>query len=296
MVVFDDWAKNIVDVLKSESDLAGILLKHGGELGDAREALIRGILERILPSIYEVGTGEVIDSIGKHSRQIDIVIARRDYPSLILPNRSKLYLVESVLATIEVKSFLDKDLLIGALENCASVADLSPNVKANTIKALAKTMELEEITSGNFMHKDPLVTARFDLIPRPVSYVFAFRGYKESIDDFLQAINQWGQEREQSKNFAMRHIPAVVAAEGCVAWRNAEPYYFKDKNFLCLIGIDKTPLRLLVLHLLYTLNKKVPPIADAYGIQSNLDVYIQQMSPPSFSKALFKAINKEVKY
>ena len=53
MSVFDTWAAYVSEVLQSESQLAASLVRHGGEIGDAREALIKGVLERILPNVYE---------------------------------------------------------------------------------------------------------------------------------------------------------------------------------------------------------------------------------------------------
>jgi len=41
MSVFDSWAEYVTDVLRAESQLAGSLVKHAVELGDAREALIK---------------------------------------------------------------------------------------------------------------------------------------------------------------------------------------------------------------------------------------------------------------
>jgi hypothetical protein len=113
--IFDSWAKYITDILNQESELAGSILKHGGELGDARESLISGVLQRIIPGIYEIGTGEIVDYQNNHSKQIDIIIARKDFPSLLLPSGSKVYLVESVLATIEVKNRLNSETLPQAI-------------------------------------------------------------------------------------------------------------------------------------------------------------------------------------
>jgi len=91
MAVFDDWAKFTVRVLDAESALAKALVDHPVLLGDARETIIRGILTRILPSAFEIGRGQVVDSNGKKSNQIDIVIARRDSPALSLPSGDKVY-------------------------------------------------------------------------------------------------------------------------------------------------------------------------------------------------------------
>src|SRR2546430_17710818 len=71
MALFDDWSQLVTKVLISESDLVAKLLHHAVELGNAREALIRGILERFVPSIYEIGTGQIVDCAGTYSKQID---------------------------------------------------------------------------------------------------------------------------------------------------------------------------------------------------------------------------------
>ena len=208
-----------------------------------------------------------------------IVIARRDFPTLALPSGSRVYLVESVLATIEVKSELTSQTLYEALENCASVADLLPNVVAGVLDKLAKERGLKRVGPGSYTHDNPLETARFDLLCRPPGYIFGFTGYKESTKDMTNSIGQWANRRGKQNNIAMRYYPAVIAAEGCVSWRNDIPYS-TTSNVICLVSTEKTPLRLLILHLLYALSRKIPTIPDINGVAPNLDVYLQQMKPP----------------
>lgn len=95
MPVFEDWGKYLSEVIDAEFNLSGKLIKHPVGIGDARESIIKSILLRFLPSIYEIGTGQIIDSDGGRSKQIDIVISRRDFPSLSMPSGSKIYLIES---------------------------------------------------------------------------------------------------------------------------------------------------------------------------------------------------------
>lgn len=57
-----------------QSNLSKALVDHPLLLGDARETIIRGILTRILPSVFEIGCGQIVDSTGNTSNQIDIVI------------------------------------------------------------------------------------------------------------------------------------------------------------------------------------------------------------------------------
>lgn len=275
MSVFDVWSRYISDVLSAESELAGAFLTHNGEKGSAREALVRQVLNRFLPSQYEVGTGEIVDHLGRRSKQVDIVVARRDMPALLLPSGAKVYLLESVLATIEVKSELNSATLVEGLDNVASVADLSPNLVSGGLARIAEMRGIRQVSPGNWAHTNPLETALFDLLPRPPGYVFGFSGYSDRIADFVRAIETWGAARQR---LALRYFPAVIVGQGCFAWRNAPPYQ-TSANHCLLIARERTPLRLLVLHLLYSLARKLPVTPDADGLTPNLDVYLSQMAP-----------------
>lgn len=84
---------------------------HSLHKGTPREAFIREFLEAHLPSTLAIGTGEIIDSDSSPNsprRQFDIVIYKRSLPKLDFGGGVSGFLVESVIATIEVKSTLDK--------------------------------------------------------------------------------------------------------------------------------------------------------------------------------------------
>jgi hypothetical protein len=78
-----------------------------------------------------VGTGEIIDANSKpreQRNQIDIVIYKREYPRLDFGGRINGFLAESVVATIEVKSLLDKDELRKTARAAKAIKALSRNV------------------------------------------------------------------------------------------------------------------------------------------------------------------------
>lgn len=84
---------------------------HSLHKGTPREAFIREFLEKHLNSTVAIGTGEIIDSRSKPNEQrnqFDIVIYKRNYPKLDFGGGVSGFLAESVVATIEVKSTLDK--------------------------------------------------------------------------------------------------------------------------------------------------------------------------------------------
>ncbi|WP_324729822.1 DUF6602 domain-containing protein [Pseudomonas chlororaphis] len=104
---------------------------HSLHIGSPREAFIREFLETHLPSTVAIGTGEIIDSTSSPKaprNQFDIVIYRKDFPKLDLGGGISAFLVESVIATIEIKSTLDEQGLEQAIKAAQSAKKLKPHV------------------------------------------------------------------------------------------------------------------------------------------------------------------------
>jgi hypothetical protein len=118
------WLNGLEGVLHKEAELAG-LLEHGTMVGSAREFLVSRALRSVLPPSLHIGTGRVIDSCGNRSKQVDVVIYDPVFPILETHPGNGLYLVEGVVATIEVKSNVDKTKLWEAFDNCLSVTRLN---------------------------------------------------------------------------------------------------------------------------------------------------------------------------
>lgn len=285
MSVFDAWAKYTIKLLQAESEYAEGLVKHSVLVGDAREFLVRAVLSRILPSAYEIGRGEIVDSHGKRSKQIDLIIARSDSPALGLPNGDKVYLVESVIATIEVKSTLNASKLVEALENCASVGDLRPSAERESYIEAMQNKGYTIKADGTLNHTSDLELQRASIIGYPATYVFGFKGYEsKKFKSIADTLVKWSRQRlQKGKITHMRHIPSVIATEGCVAFRNAPPFHKpvdrESPNCLALIGEDHAPLRMLIAHLLYTIQSRIPWVADAHGIKYDPIFYLKGMEP-----------------
>ncbi len=84
---------------------------HALHKGTPREAFIKEFLANHLSQRVALGTGEIIDANsrpGEQRNQIDIVIYKPDYPKLDFGGGVNGFLAESVVATIEVKSVLNK--------------------------------------------------------------------------------------------------------------------------------------------------------------------------------------------
>ncbi|MEW6261562.1 MAG: DUF6602 domain-containing protein [Thermodesulfobacteriota bacterium] len=91
---------------------------HPNLRGGPREWFIRDFLENHIPTSLEIGQGEIIDEDSepnpppeRYRPQVDIVIYRRDLPKITYSKGNAAFLSEGVMATIEVKSYLDQKQL-----------------------------------------------------------------------------------------------------------------------------------------------------------------------------------------
>ncbi len=288
---FDDWSQIISKYLKSEADPLTSLTRHELEGDAARSAFIRSVLDRFLPEIYGVGGGQIMDSSGKLSGKMDIIIYRRDFPRLDLPGSRDIYLYESVIATVEVAAKLVKKTFFDALNRCASLAVLNPDINPKVMTGLAARNQLTMNENRQYVHPEPIRTARFHLVGRPISFIYAFNGYKTSPKQLGDTMQAWMDEREENhKPVTMKELPAVVATQGCFAWRNSAPFTVSE-NSLLGIGIDPAPVRLIVLQMLYVLSRRLRVTTDGHGLKPSLDGYLKRMPRPQMEFFIGKARN-----
>lgn len=100
-------------------------LKHPGESGRAREQIISNFLAGIIPEEFAVSTGFVIDARGNVSKQVDIVVFRRGYHPVFRIGDIPVFMIESVVAGIEVKAQITSEsVLSSALKNLGSIREL----------------------------------------------------------------------------------------------------------------------------------------------------------------------------
>ncbi|MGB8644207.1 MAG: DUF6602 domain-containing protein [Anaerolineae bacterium] len=104
---------------------------HSLHKGTPREAFIREFLESHLSENVAIGTGEIIDASSLPNvqrNQFDIVIYKKSYPKLDFGGGISGFLVESVIATIEVKSTLTQAEFEPAVLAARASKALTPNV------------------------------------------------------------------------------------------------------------------------------------------------------------------------
>ncbi len=286
---FNEWSQIITKLLKAEGDLLTSVAKHQIDADSSRSAFIRVVLEQFLPSNYSVGSGLIIDSKGNSSGPHDVVIYRCDFPRLNLPGSSDVFLYESVLAVIEVHTKLIRKTLFEALDICAALGELSPDINPISLKTLAAQNKMKLNENNEYVHDHPMLTDRFNLIGRPLAFIYGYNGFKSSPHQLCSTLNIWLDKRkEDNQNTGLKSLPTVIATQGCIGWRNAERLA-ANTNYLFGVAADSSPIRLIILQLLNQLNRRLRSSPVGYGLKPSVDAYLNEMTLPEAQFTIGKA-------
>jgi hypothetical protein len=123
-------------------------IEHPGESGRAREQILTAFFQRLIPSSFGVSTGFVVDALGGKSRQIDVVVYRTNYAPVFEIGGVKHFLIESVVAVLEVKAAINTGArLRQALDNIASVKGLDRTNRGRNYR-LMEDQRVQEMRPG----------------------------------------------------------------------------------------------------------------------------------------------------
>lgn len=144
------------DAFATEQECLVALLKssrrieHAGDRGEVNEQHFIGFLRKYLPNRYTVEKASVIDSTGKVSDSIDVVVFDRQYTPALLDNDKHRYVpAEAVYAVFECKPTITKDLLEYAADKAASVRKLHrTSVAIHTADGVIKPKKHFTIIAG----------------------------------------------------------------------------------------------------------------------------------------------------
>jgi hypothetical protein len=115
----------VAEQMRSDVDRARKALSHSGLKGAAFEETFRRFLREYLPQSLDISTGQIVDSQGGFSRQLDVIISDTvKTPILFRSEDLRVIPVECVYTVIEVKAFLDKEELKKVFVNMESVRAL----------------------------------------------------------------------------------------------------------------------------------------------------------------------------
>ena len=107
---------------------------HPVHRGTPREVFIKTFLQGHLSANVAIGTGEIIDANSQPRgprNQFDIVIYKNNYPKLDFQGGINGFMIESVIATIEVKSVLDQSAINQSVSAAHTAKRLIPNLTSS---------------------------------------------------------------------------------------------------------------------------------------------------------------------
>lgn len=149
-------------------------------IGIEREIVIKVNLSEILPSIYRFGQGMITDSNGNSSGQIDIAIEFPFALNFPMPlGNNRLYLAESVIAVIEVKSNLKTQW---------------NEVERTTSKLHSLKRDLR-VTNKWALESSPTSFSQLEISSKIPCYTIGYTGYKSIQGLKKQLQNTQGESR-----------------------------------------------------------------------------------------------------
>jgi hypothetical protein len=184
---------------------------HTLHRGTPREAFITEFLENHLSANVAIGTGEIIDASSQpraQRNQYDIVIYKKNYPKLDFGGGVNGFLIESVIATIEVKSLLDQS----AIDQSVGAAHNSKNLTSNIDSSFSTGW----------------------IPPKIINYVVAYAGPAQ-----MSTVHGWITKSHQSKNIP---LPTWNQQDRCNTPGTAlDGVILLNKGF---VKLDNSPLTL----------------------------------------------------
>ena len=123
---------NIENILLQKSKIPATS-GHSLHKGTPRETFVKEFLEDHLSELIGIGTGEIIDADSEPNtqrNQNDIVLYRKNFPTIDFGAKIKAFLAESVIATIEVKSTLTEEELKNSFNSIINTKKLKRQINS----------------------------------------------------------------------------------------------------------------------------------------------------------------------
>jgi len=210
-----DTAQNIIkayhttmhEFVRARVHLIHALLRHQGEKGTANERVLGEILEDFLPAKYGVHSGFLVDHRGRLSSQTDIVITDElNHPNLFSTLSSIIHPIDSVVATIEVKTTLNLKEL---------------KKSTNNLRKLRSDLQLLEKPRG--LITPPGVPPI--IVGHPISVLFAFTMNYRPWDSVTGLLRSFQAHMKSIPNEEKLDLIYILDRAIVIGWRdNPEPH------------------------------------------------------------------------
>lgn len=102
-------------------------LAHNGNRGSSAEATMRAFLRNYLPLSNRIGEGEIVDTKGNTTTQLDIIIANENQPYINEIGTPGLYIIEGIDCAGEIKTNLNSNDILTIIKSCKRFKELQIN-------------------------------------------------------------------------------------------------------------------------------------------------------------------------
>lgn len=188
-------------------------------VGQVREVFVRDFLRTHLTETVAIGQGEVIDcesqDVGQMRNQHDVVVYRKEYPRLHLAEDTHVFLAESVVATIEVKSTLTE-------------AELKKAVRAARNVKKLKISRRSVIRSG---YVPPAIQCHVVAYAGPTKVATVHKWLNRSYSELGLKHPEWGNTWRKRISHAAPAIDGVfILGKGNILYDNSPIWTVRDKQ------------------------------------------------------------------
>jgi hypothetical protein len=164
-------------VMSAKLELIREKYRHSGNKGSGVEQEVRAFLREWFPRTYQIGHGEVIDTNGTISGQLDVVVTNEHHPSIHEEEGAAQFMIEGVACAAEVKTTLTSDELRKAIESCEKFKNLTTLFKREDTAIVYSEADLQR-----YVKKRPF-------------FVFALES-KISPDGLVRILNKEYRDRD----------------------------------------------------------------------------------------------------
>jgi len=166
--------------------------RHSGNKGSGVEQEVRAFLREWFPRTYQIGHGEVIDTNGMISGQLDVVVTNEHHPSIQEEAGAAQFMIEGVACAAEVKTTLTSDEIRKAIDSCEKFKKLTALFKPEDTASVHNQADLQR-----YVKKRPF-------------FVFAME-WELSPDGLVRILN----EEYRNRDVALQ-IDAVLVVDQCL--------------------------------------------------------------------------------
>jgi hypothetical protein len=122
------YYESINEELKLIKDRVRYLVKHFGEDGRYKEAILKNVLRRHLPSHFLIGTGFIVKSLGDYenhasTKQIDLIIYDSSKPVLFSEGDFVILTPDCVSGIISVKTNIENQNLMNEIKSMNEIGE-----------------------------------------------------------------------------------------------------------------------------------------------------------------------------